>query len=435
MAPDIRYAWYGDDFTGAADTLATVASAGLRTALFLAPPDAARLQPLGPLDAIGIAGTARALAPEAQLAELGPVAACLSAMRPTVTHYKCCSTFDSAPAVGNLALGVRALQRPEHALPIQVVGGQPSLGRFCAFGHLFAAAGQGGEVHRIDRHPTMSQHPVTPMQESDLRRHLAAQGLSELALIDLRQLDTADDITARIAWRAAQGAACPAVLFDVTRPEHLARIGRLWWRAADRQAVLALGASSVAQALIAGWPGWRPDAVPDDAVAPAKGPVLVLVGSRSPVTALQADTAAPQLTVVSLDVAAGAASADGWDAQARRCADALAEGRSVMARTGPVDPDGPTALAVAQLTAAFLARVLRLSPAVRRVCIAGGDTSSWALRTLNPWALLWAGSLAPGVPMLRARADDARIDGLELVLKGGQMGPADLFDRVRLGRA
>ena len=67
--------------------------------------------------------------------------------------------------------------------------------------------------------------------------------------------------------------------------------------------------------------------------------------------------------------------------------------------------------------------------------VAGGDTSSWALRTLGPWALQWVGSLGPGVPLLRARADEARIDGLELVLKGGQMGPPDLFRHLITGSA
>jgi hypothetical protein len=38
---------------------------------------------------------------------------------------------------------------------VPIVGGQPSLGRYCVFGHLYAPAGQGGEVHCIDRHPTM----------------------------------------------------------------------------------------------------------------------------------------------------------------------------------------------------------------------------------------------------------------------------------------
>ena len=34
---------------------------------------------------------------------------------------------------------------------------------------------------------------------------------------------------------------------------------------------------------------------------------------------------------------------------------------------------------------------------------------------------------AGGQPLLRARAVEDRVDGMELVLKGGQMGPPDLL--------
>jgi hypothetical protein len=55
-----RVCWYGDDFTGATDTLAEVARAGLRGLLFLGVPTPEQLRRAGPLDAIGIAGSARA---------------------------------------------------------------------------------------------------------------------------------------------------------------------------------------------------------------------------------------------------------------------------------------------------------------------------------------------------------------------------------------
>jgi uncharacterized protein YgbK (DUF1537 family) len=58
-----------------------------------------------------------------------------------------------------------------------------------------------------------------------------------------------------------------------------------------------------------------------------------------------------------------------------------------------------------------------------------------ALRTLAPWSLHWSGSLAPGVPLLRMQADDPALDGIELMLKGGQMGPPDVFLRLLRGVA
>jgi uncharacterized protein YgbK (DUF1537 family) len=425
----LRHAWYGDDFTGASDTLATFASAGLRALLFTQVPSATQLDRAGPLDALGIAGTARALAPAAMRDELAPVADLFASLRAPITHYKCCSTFDSAPTVGNLAVGLQALRRDAHQAVVPIVGGQPSLGRFCAFGELYATASAGGEVHRIDRHPTMSRHPVTPMHEADLRRHLAAQGLANVASIDLRALDEADDAALDIAF---DDCVADALLFDTTCHAHLTRIGRLLWQRAERAPLLALGASSVAQALIAHWRSQRLAPGAAQAVAPATGPVFLLVGSLSPVTAMQA-AAASGYETVEIPVQALVDGDSRVDALAARCATLLREGRPVLARTRSAPGESAPPLAVAAACARLLARVLEHAPQVRRVGVAGGDTSSFALRALAPWALSWAGSLAPGVPLLRAHADDPALDGLELMLKGGQMGPTDVFDRLLRG--
>ena len=51
-----RIGFYGDDFTGATDTLAVATRAGLRTLLFLRVPTRAELDAAGPLDCVGIAG-------------------------------------------------------------------------------------------------------------------------------------------------------------------------------------------------------------------------------------------------------------------------------------------------------------------------------------------------------------------------------------------
>lgn len=431
----LRHVWYGDDFTGASDTLATLAAAGLRARLFLRVPTPAQLQRSGPLDALGIAGVARALAPEAMRAELAPVAAFFSTLQAPVTHYKCCSTFDSAPQMGNLAVGLQALRTSAHDPFVAVLGGQPSLGRYCAFGELHASASANGEVHRIDRHPTMSVHPVTPMHEADLRRHLATQELGNVALIDIRLLDDADDATLDAALDARLATAPDAVLLDTTRAAHLRRIGRLMWRRAARRPLLALGASSVAQALIAHWQTLGLAPVRPLSVAAADGPVLLLVGSLSPVTAAQVVSGGGAYEHVALDAQAMVDSDSAIDTIAKRCAVLLRAGRPVMARTNVPQTDGPTPMALASACGRLLARVLGQVPQVRRVGVAGGDTSSFALRELGPWALDWAGSLAPGVPLLRARADEPGLDGLELMLKGGQMGPTDVFERLLRGCA
>ncbi|MBL8347882.1 MAG: four-carbon acid sugar kinase family protein [Rubrivivax sp.] len=463
----LRLAWYGDDFTGASDTLATVAGAGLRTLLFTGVPTAMQLARAGELDALGVAGTARALAPAAMREELAPVAAWFAALNAPVTHYKCCSTFDSAPHVGNLAVGLQALRTPAHQAWVPVIGGQPSLGRFCAFATLFASASAGGEVHRIDRHPTMSRHPVTPMHEADLRRHLAAQGLTDLAHIDLRRLDDASDAALDAALDSLLDAAANpgsppaagipkagprqfdheghagwpplatpvATLFDVTRHEHLARIGRLLWQRARRRPLLALGASSVAQALVAQWQAEGLGPAAQVRVAPAAGPVFVLVGSLSPVSAAQADHAAAFFETIEVRVPLLIDSEAYLQNLADQCAALLRQGRPVLARTSAPSGGSTPPMDVARTCGRLLARVLDGAPHVRRIGVAGGDTSSFALRELKPWALRWAGPLVPGLALLRLCSDEPRHEGLEMILKGGQIGGPDAFERLLKGPA
>jgi uncharacterized protein YgbK (DUF1537 family) len=65
---------------------------------------------------------------------------------------------------------------------------------------------------------------------------------------------------------------------------------------------------------------------------------------------------------------------------------------------------------------------------VRRVAIAGGDTSTYAVRQLGIEALTMVSPLIQGAPLCQVHAaDDKDIDGLEIVLKGGQVGSEDCF--------
>ncbi|VTU26103.1 hypothetical protein SRS16CHR_03791 [Variovorax sp. SRS16] len=433
LAPAILY--YGDDFTGATDTLGTAARAGLRTLLFLRPPDAARLERAGPLDCVGIAGAARAMNPAEMRAELAPIAKLFETLGARVLHYKTCSTFDSAPAVGSIGVAVDVLRAAVSQPWAAIVGGQPGIERFCVFGHLFAAAGAGGEVFRIDRHPTMSRHPVTPMHESDLRRHLALQGLTGVRSLPYTAYGKTpgalrEDLEALLAGRPE------AVLFDVTDDAQLASIGALLWPRALEDSLLTVGPSSVVQA-IAGQLRARPPAAAT--IAPARGPVLVLAGSLSPVTERQI-VAAHSYDTVWLDPAQLAQPDAAQRAvMAGRIAELLAAGKNVLACTrrpgtssagdAPVDARG-----LARAGGDLLARVLALAP-LARVGVAGGDTSSHAVQALDAWGLSYLAALGPGTGLCRLHSDVPALDGMEIMLKGGQMGSADVFERLVHGTA
>ena len=434
------YGWYGDDFTGATDTLAVLAQAGLRSILFMGVPNAETLAAAGPLDAIGIAGAARAMPPEAMRAEMSAVGRFFEKLAPPVLHYKVCSTFDSAPHVGNIACGIQTLHPFVSNRWVPILGGQPSLGRYCAFSNLFAAAGTGGAVHRVDRHPTMRQHPVTPMGEADLRLHLARQGLDGITALHYPLYDatTTDVLDAALQALLAHGAASHAMaptLLDLTTPGQLATVGRLLWQQSQHARLLAVGSSAVAQALVAHW--GKPASTAAAPLAPADGPVLAWAGSLSPLTAaqVQAATAYHRIAVDAQRLCSDTAYAQAL--QEAICS-GLQSGHNVLAFTGPTD-GAPLAAAasstdVAQASADLIARVVQAraerSAPLRRIGIAGGDTSSHAVQALLLWGLSYQTTVCPGVTLSRAHSANPSRDGLELMLKGGQMGGTDLFERL-----
>ncbi|MES2188642.1 MAG: four-carbon acid sugar kinase family protein [Pseudomonadota bacterium] len=431
MAVDgtLKIAFYGDDFTGATDTLATAARAGLRTMLFLGLPGDAHLKEAGALDCLGIAGAARAMSPAEMQVELMPVGEFFASLKVPVTHYKTCSTFDSAPHIGSIGAAIRLLQPYAGNTFVPILGGQPNLRRYCVFSHLFAAAGDG--IYRIDRHPTMRRHPVTPMAEADLRLHLQQQGLRRVDAVHCPDYGRpAPQLDQQLEALLAQQP--DAVLFDVAQVSDLAVVGRLVWQRALQQRLLAVGASSVVQALAAHWGGGS--AANEAKMGPAEGPVLMLAGSLSPMTARQVQ-AAVSYDKVLLDASQLAQDSGYRSRMAGQIAAQLGQGRHVMVCTSTREVSASLSLngrVLAQAGGDLLAQVLHLTP-VKRLGIAGGDTSSHAVQALDAWGLSYMAQLAPGVALCRLHSDVASLDGMELMLKGGQVGGEQLFEELLSG--
>ena len=141
-----------------------------------------------------------------------------------VCQYKVCSTFDSSPEIGSIDAALRIGREVFESACVPVVVAAPHLGRYVLFGNLFAA--QSGTVYRIDRHPTMSRHPVTPMGESDLRLHLRAQGAGDVELVDILALTGTDPCAAADAILARNAG---AVVFDGLDRRTELETGRMLW--------------------------------------------------------------------------------------------------------------------------------------------------------------------------------------------------------------
>jgi uncharacterized protein YgbK (DUF1537 family) len=420
----LLYAYYGDDFTGSTDVLEQLAEGGVPAVLFLRVPDEALRARFADVRAIGIAGDSRSRSPAWMEANLPAAYGALGEAR--IVHYKTCSTFDSSLSVGSIgrAMDIGLRRFPGRAA---IAVGAPHLRRYVAFGNLFAAAGD--TVYRIDHHPTMSRHPVTPMHEADLIRHLAAQSDARIALVSLEMLRSGQ------AGSAFDTADADAVLFDGVSMDNLAATGGVLLERAVR---FAVGSSGVTRALVLAWrAAGLIDQAPRTVRASEVDRLLVVSGSCSPVTARQIACApASGFATVSADVPA---LLEGYSAEASRLADAalaaLAQGNRAVIHSaeGPLDAAAPAAgEKLGEALGRISLDVVRRA-GLKRLLFAGGDTSSHGVAQLGIDALTWAAPIEPGAPLVRAHAADPAIDGLELVLKGGQMGGEDFFETVRRG--
>ena len=418
------FCYYGDDFTGSTDALEALAANGVPAVLFLDPPAAELLARFPQCRAVGIAGESRSQGPGWMSDHLPAIFARLAALDPGVCHYKVCSTFDSSPVCGSIGRALEIGQDVFHTSWVPVIPAAPHLRRFVLFGNLFAAGG--GTIHRIDRHPTMRQHPVTPMDEGDLRIHLARQTGRPISLLDVLALRGRNPEEQLDGVLSAQPR---AVIFDGLDEATLSVTGRLLWQH-RAQARFAVGSSGLIESLVREWRelGEIPREYSPAAAAPVDR-IVVVSGSCSPVTEQQIRWATangfagipvgPQPEVI--QGAVGPA------------LDALARGRGVVVYSA-LGPAGRAEGAGGEGLGRALGILLRdilLRSGVRRAVVAGGDTSSHSVRQLDVDALTFAGRMTPGAPLCHCHAPGRPLDGLELVLKGGQMGPENFFEMVR----
>lgn len=448
--PHLLLAYYGDDFTGSTDVMEALTLNGLPTVLFLKPPTDEQRRAFAHCRAVGFAGISRSRDPAWMDAHLPAIFERMKALNAPVNQYKVCSTFDSSPTVGSIgrALDIgRAVFGRQGCTP--VLAGAPALRRYTVFGNHFATVE--GESHRLDRHPTMARHPVTPMAEADLRRHLVAQTAATVALFDILALQAGD---ADARFDALLAGTPDAVLFDVLDRASLAQAGRLIWSrlAAPR---FCVASSGLEYALVEHWraAGLLPDA-PSPAPPVPVDRIVAVSGSCSPVTAEQIGWALDHgFAGIRIDPARVVAP-DTRDEEihtAVRAAAALAAGSSPLVYTarGPDDPavgafdavlarGGLSREQAGESIGRALGRILReviLTTGLRRAVVAGGDTSGSVNGELGAYALTVAAPLAPGAPLCAMHAADARLGGLQIALKGGQMGRADFLGAVRNGGA
>jgi len=431
--------FYGDDFTGSTDVMEAFVRNGFNCVLFLDVPTTQDLDQVGPLDVIGVAGMSRSWSPEEMDSQLPQIFQALHELAAPLFHYKICSTFDSAPDIGSIGRALDIAHDSFGPQTVPLVVGAPILKRYTVFGHLFATAGD--VTHRIDRHPTMAFHPVTPMTESDLLRHLAHQTKRQGAGIDfLCLLGPSDEVDRRVDELVSQETSI--VHFDVLENRTLEATGRQLarmihnrWSDGNQQTVV-FGSSGVEYGLATWWESREDDSagaetMPDFPVAQT----LAVVGSRSPATTAQVDQAREagfvDIGINPVELLGTASAAEGYRRElSSQIIGALKSGKNVVVTTPEKSESIPISGKSLATASADIVRTVFAEYVPRRLIVAGGDTSGHVARALEIHSLKISRLLTPGAPLCTATLANRPDEMLDVCLKGGQVGAPDYFVRI-----
>lgn len=449
----LRLAFYGDDLTGSTDAMETLVLAGIPTVLFLESPTLNQVIERFPeIQAVGLAGMSRTMTPEEMDTSLPDAFASLKALGTPLTHYKVCSTFDSSPEIGSIGRAIEIGMQVFKRAVVPVAVGAPKLKRFVVFGNHFATIG--GETYRLDRHPVMSQHPITPMYESDLRFHLSKQTSKKIGLIDVLHLAQSDsEIDIRLRELVDLG--IEVIVLDTLTKAHLLKIGRLLSSLGQKNQSFIVGSSGVEFALTEYWQSVDDIQVPQQ--FKSSGPVNQIVamsGSASPWTESQLNWAFEHgFQGIQLDSAC-LVDAEMQEmeryAMINRAVKEIKDGKNIIlySALGPNDPNititkekieslGLSPRRVGEILGIQQGIILKeiiSKTGLRRVAVAGGDTCGHVLKQLSIYVLEFIIPLGTAAPLCRAKSYNPKIDGIEISLKGGQLGEIDFFNSVQKGR-
>jgi uncharacterized protein YgbK (DUF1537 family) len=420
-----------DDYTGASDLANTLTRAGLRTVQTIGVPSDDLALP--EVDAVVVSLKSRSI--EAQLAvdKSRAAEAWLRGRGASHVLFKICSTFDSTDK-GNIGPVMDALRADSGDRIVLVTPAFPETGRTVYQGNLFV-----GPVP-LNESP-LKDHPLNPMHDSNLVRVLARQSRTKVGLVDLAAVTRGPEaVRAKLAALSTDGVG--AAIIDAVFDLDLETIGIV---ALDHR--VSVGASGIglglARALVASTGGTSACGTTTD--APIGGPAACLAGSCSQATLGQIASAEKVMPVLHLDPERVVAGPDevrralAW-AQDLLDKDHLDKGPLLIASSAT--PDQVSALqarhgrdaaghAIEQAMADIAEGLVQAG--VRRLVVAGGETSGAVVDRLRIPGFLVGEEIAAGVPVLQAVG--AKTGPMLLALKSGNFGGPEFFsDALKLMR-
>ena len=422
-----------DDFTGAGDQAGMLAEAGVRSLLVLDPE-----YPLDPRqwDAVTYASRLRSVPAREARSVVADLYARAGDPLPHMIQYKYCSTFDSTPE-GNIG---PCLDMAGDMLAVSgtvVVPALPVNGRTTYMGYHF--------VHGVPLHESpMSRHPLNPMADSNLLRWLGLQTPSAVGLVNhdvVRQGPERVRDGLEALW---EGGTVYAVV-DCICQEDVRCIAEAVW-----DLPFISGSSALAMELPAIWrekdildpEGGRPKTLIATGTPP---PTVALSGSCAAQTLRQVEHASgfTQIRVDTGSLLGGELAPVAGELTGQMARVLKGGGFPLVTSSQPVEERAELqARALAQCLSArdlglrieqlmgMLAKAAVEELGVRRVLVAGGETSGAVCEALGLRAVEILAEIDPGVPLCRSVPDGE----LVLALKGGNFGADDFFEKAaRMG--
>ena len=416
-----------DDYTGASDLANTLTRAGLRTVQTIGVPSDDLALP--EVDAVVVSLKSRSIEAGLAVSRSRSAEKWLRGRGADHVLFKICSTFDSTDA-GNIGPVMDALRADSGETIVLVTPAFPETGRTVYQGNLFVGAVP------LNESP-LKDHPLNPMHDSNLVRVLARQSKTRIGLVALAALAKGEDaVRARLADLAGQGFG--AAIVDAVFDPDLETIGRV---ALDHR--LSVGASGIglgiARAMVAS-ARVKSNAASTNADAPVRGRAACLAGSCSQATLQQIANAERAMPVLHLDPDRIIAGPDEVRRALAWAKDRISDGPVLI--TSSSSPDQVAALqsrhgrdaaghAIEQAMADIADGLVQSG--VRRLIVAGGETSGAVVDRLRIPGFLVGAEIAAGVPVLRAVG--AGNGEMLLALKSGNFGGPEFFsDALKLMR-
>jgi 3-dehydrotetronate 4-kinase len=418
LARNISLGCIADDYTGASDLANTLTRQGLRTVQTIGVP--ADDLKLPEVDAVVVSLKSRSIEAGEAVARSRDAEKWLRSRGAGHVLFKICSTFDSTDD-GNIGPVMDALRDDCGEKIVLVTPAFPETGRTVYQGNLFVG------LVPLNESP-LKDHPLNPMHDSNLVRVLARQSKTKVGLANLATLTRgADAVRARLSELAGQGIG--AAIIDAVFDSDLETIGAV---AADHR--LSVGASGIglglARALVkSGKVKPESSAATGAAVG---GPAACLAGSCSQATLQQIAKAEAIMPVLHLDpdrVVAGreeARRAVAWAAERVHSGPVLIassatpeEVAALQSRHGRSHAGHAIEQAMADIAESLV------GAGVRRLIVAGGETSGAVVDRLRIPGFLVGEEIAAGVPVLRAVGTGS--GEMLLALKSGNFGGTEFF--------